>query len=97
MWRLAYSLIPLAGLGAFLGLSMLTVTILNAERFTLPWLAQIRGILLGLGTLGSLALAAKMILGIQEIRFLRRVAAYGCAVIAVAAVPASWMLTFYVW
>lgn len=97
MWRLAYSLIPLAGIGAFLGLSMLTVTLLSAEGFRLPWLAQIRGALLGLGTLGSLALAAKMIFVLPEIRFSRRVIAYGCTVIAAAAVPASWIMMFYVW
>lgn len=97
IWRLAYSFIPVAGVGAFLGLSMLTVTMLTAEGIALPWLAQIRGALLGLATLGSLALAAKMIFGIQDIRFSRRVAAYSCAVTAVAAVPASWIMMFYVW
>lgn len=97
MWRLAYSLIPLAGMGAFLGLSMLTVTLFTAEGLTLPWLAQIRGALLSLATMGSLTFAAKMIFALPEIRFSRRVVAYGCAVIAAAVVPASWIMMFYVW
>ena len=87
----------MAGLGAFLGLSMLTVTMLTAEGIALPWLAQIRGALVGLATLGSLALTAKMIFTLPEIRFSRRVVAYGCAVTVAAVVPASWILMFYVW
>lgn len=97
MWRLAYSFIPVAGVGAFLGLSMLTVTLLGAEGFRLPWLAQIRGALLGLGTAGSLALAAAMIFRMRRIRISRRLAACGCAVTAVALVPAMWILVFYMW
>lgn len=97
MWRLAYSFIPLAGLGAFLGLSMLTVTMINAEGLTLPWLAQIRGALLGLGTLGSLAIAGRMVFAQPAVRLSRRVAAWGCAATAAAVVPANWILMFYVW
>ena len=39
LWQLAYSLIPLAGVSVFLGLSMLTVTMLRAEGMMLSWVS----------------------------------------------------------
>lgn len=44
--HLAQALIPVAGVGLFLGLSMLTVTMLKAEGMTLPFIDEIRAVLL---------------------------------------------------
>ena len=40
--HLAQTFIPLGGCGVFLGLSALTVTMLHAEHFTLPWVPALR-------------------------------------------------------
>ncbi|MGE5623269.1 MAG: 4Fe-4S binding protein, partial [Bacillota bacterium] len=48
--RLALGLIPMAGAGVFLGLSMLTLSHLKAERLPLEWVPPVRVALLAIGS-----------------------------------------------
>ncbi len=96
MWQLAYSLIPLAGVSVFLGLSMLTVTMLKAEGLSLVWVPAVRVALLVLAAVWTGWLAARMLLFVKATHW-RRSLAFG-AVIAGAALPiASWAVQFFVW
>jgi len=47
--RLSLALVPLAGVGVFLGLSMLTLGHLKAEGVSLSWVPALRAVLLALG------------------------------------------------
>src|SRR5262249_22638330 len=55
--RLSYALIPLAGLGVFLGLSSLTVTLAKAEGLSTVLVPYLRAGVLALGALWTLRLA----------------------------------------
>lgn len=94
-WRsLAMGLTPLAGVGLFLGLSMMTVNHLRAEGVLLPWLPWARGVLLGLGILWSLRL------GHGLLRFaspMRQVAAFIFYAAAVTIIGIVWSIQFYAW
>jgi len=92
--RLAYSLVPLGGVGVFLGLSMLTVTLLAAEGIHIPHLTGLRVALLAAATLASLWLAARQTLGRHGLRALP--AWLACAV-ATAGCVVPWLVMFYVW
>ncbi len=48
--KLALALVPVAGAGVFLGLSMLTLGHLKAEGVPLAWVPGVRALLLALGT-----------------------------------------------
>jgi polyferredoxin len=94
--RLAYALVPLGGVGVFLGLSALTVTLLAAEGIRLTALPEARGVLLTVATLATLAL------GTLHIRrtttgALRRLAAFGALAAAAAGAVLPWIMMFYVW
>lgn len=88
--HLAQGLIPLAGCGVFLGLSAITVTMLRADGFALPFVAAVRMILLT-GASSWAALLGWRILGLYAQGLRRGVAFafYGTAVGASAAVWAS--------
>ncbi|HTZ00223.1 MAG TPA: 4Fe-4S binding protein [Rhodocyclaceae bacterium] len=94
--RLALGLTPLAGIGLFLGLSMMTANFLRAEGMTLSWLAHLRAVLLFLGAVWSgwlgLRLVASAGPGIG-----RRTLALAAWLAPVAAVVASWALVFNFW
>ncbi len=94
--RLAYTLTPLAGLGIFLGLSALTVTLLKAEGLRFPWLGSARGMVLAVGVLWSLGLAWRQ-LHHRNAPLSRMAAAFTCMAMAVVPVVGSWMMLFYVW
>ena len=96
MWRLAYSLIPLAGVSVFLGLSMLTVSMLKAEGMTMTWVTPLRAGLLVLATAWSLWLAARLI-ETASAPVGRRRLALTAVLPAMALVPAAWGLQFFVW
>lgn len=95
---LSYALIPLGGLGVFLGLSSLTVTLLKAEGVLMPWLPQARGTLLVLAALWSLWLSARMIrhltprpaITVQSLVLMAMTAAISGALL-------PWVFLFYVW
>lgn len=96
VWRLSYALVPLAGLGVFLGLSSLTATLAKAEGARLAWLPFARGAVLAAGSAWSLALAWRMLAPAQTRP--RRVAAFALVTLAVALVAAAWsMLFFGIW
>lgn len=97
MWRLAYSLLPMAGVGVFLGLTMLTVTMLKAEGVNLQWVHFARAALAIFGVAWSLWLAGKMILPAKETGIGRRLAACIAMAAAMAAVAANWAVMFFVW
>ncbi|QID16277.1 4Fe-4S binding protein [Nitrogeniibacter mangrovi] len=92
--RLAYALIPLGGVGVFLGLSALTVTLLGAEGVLIPHLGAIRGALLAVASLASVALAARMLAALGR---WRRLAALGLFALAAAGAVLPWVLMYYVW
>lgn len=96
-WRaLTLALVPLAGIGLFLGLSMMTATHLRAEGVALGWLPVARGALLALAALWSGWLGARLIL---EARPAMPRAALALAIwtLPVGAVTAAWIHVFYVW
>lgn len=96
MWRLAYSLIPLAGASVFLGLSMLTVTMLKAEGMALVWVTPLRVGLLALAPAWSLQLAARLI-GTVPVSRWRRLPAGAAVLLGMSLVPLAWGLQFSVW
>ncbi|NMG73819.1 4Fe-4S binding protein [Aromatoleum diolicum] len=94
--RLAYALIPLGGVGVFLGLSGLTVTLLSAEGIVLSTLPELRGLLLAAGTIASLAL------GIAQVRRAVPPRTRGAAALLAFAAAAAgavmpWVAMFYLW
>lgn len=92
--RLAYALIPLGGVGVFLGLSALTVTLLSAEGIRIPGLLEIRTALLATATLATLWLAARMTLGQ---RGLAALPAWLATAAATTGAVLPWWLMYYVW
>ncbi|HJV24938.1 MAG TPA: 4Fe-4S binding protein [Aromatoleum sp.] len=94
--RLAYALIPLGGVGVFLGLSGLTVTLLSAEGVILTSLPAVRGALLAIASTASLVLAATHVRRglVGGARKSAALLAFACAA-AGAVIP--WIVMFYVW
>ncbi|MBI3044962.1 MAG: 4Fe-4S binding protein [Betaproteobacteria bacterium] len=96
-WKsLAMTLIPLAGISIFLGLSMLTLTQLRAEGVTFAWLEEARAALLLLGLGWSGWLGARVVLASPAAR-LRRLAALAVYALPLALLGSVWYLAFYVW
>lgn len=94
--RLAYALIPIGGIGVFLGLSVLTVTMLAAEGVRLPGLEWGRGLLLSAGAAWSAVLGWRL-LRFRETPRVRIWAAYGALLAALSGVLVSWSLLFFIW
>ncbi|MRR08689.1 4Fe-4S binding protein [bacterium] len=92
--RLALGLVPLGGLGLFLGLSMMTVTHLRSEGILLGWLPWVRGALLALAVLWSFRLGFGLL---GRPTWLRRGAALAVFAAPVAVVTGLWATLFYVW
>jgi len=92
----AMALVPLGGIGVFLGLSMLTLTLLRAEGVALPGIAILRMSLLGLGAVWSVWLAWRMIAA-RRVPAARALAALACFLFPVAAIVQMWRLVFLVW
>ena len=96
-WRvLAMGLIPLAGLGVFLGLSMLTLTQLRAEGIVFGWLDPARATLLGLGVTWSAWLGLRLLAPRAGSRP-RAVVAAVLYLAPLALVAAAWHRVFFVW
>jgi len=95
-WRLAYALIPLAGTGAFLGLSMLTVTLLRAEGLTLAWVSGARAALL-IAALSWSAWFAWRMLAKTGTTYRRRLLAFGTVLAGMALPAGMWFIQFFVW
>lgn len=94
---LAYALIPLGGLGVFLGLSALTVTLLKAEGVVMPWLPEVRGALLALAGLWSLWLGAGMTRDLPGVAPIAKILAFASLCVAVAGIVLPWVFLFYLW
>ena len=108
--RLALGLVPLAGIGLFLGLSMMSATHLRAEGLTPGWLPGLRGVLLGIGLMWSAWLGAQLLKvpngNPKEVQSKHRASAGETAsrvtagllwLVPLAAVGGTWILAFYVW
>jgi hypothetical protein len=95
VWRLANALIPLAGLGVFLGLSSLTVSLAKAEGAWLGWVPSARATLLALGAFWSAYLFWRMLACAQSPA--RRTMAFLASCGAIAVVVAAWAMLFFVW
>ncbi len=93
--RLSYALIPLAGLGVFLGLSSLTVTLAKAEGVSVVLVPYLRAVVLTIGAAWSLRLAWRQLadVGSMPARALS-LAAFACGV---ACVAGAWGLLFFHW
>jgi len=96
-WKsLAMTLIPIAGIGVFLGLSLLTLGQLRGEGVVFGWLGQARAALLALGLGWSGSLGARVILA-SPAAPVRRLAALAVYATPLALLGYAWYLTFYVW
>ncbi len=93
--RLAYALVPLAGLGVFLGLSSLTITLAKAEGLPLGAVPALRALVLAAGAAWSLKLAWLQLADAPDpgARW-RAMAAFASAV---GVVVAAWALLFFHW
>jgi hypothetical protein len=94
---LSYALTPVAGVGAFLGLSALTVTLLTSAGVNTHWAAATRAALLGGAVLWSEQLLWRLIAKSGEQGVSRRLAAWFVASIGLWTVAATWILMFFVW
>jgi hypothetical protein len=94
--RLALGLTPLAGIGLFLGLSMMSATHLRAEGASLGWLPVARGLLLALAVAWSGWLGARLIAAGRP-GLLRGALALAAWLVPVVAAAAAWGMAFYVW
>ncbi len=93
--KLSYALIPLAGLGVFLGLSSLTVTLARAEGIATGMVPALRAIVLAIGVGWSLRLAWLQLADLPRASSRRTsLAAFACAV---ACVAGAWGLLFFHW
>jgi hypothetical protein len=96
-WRaLALALTPVAGIGLFLGLSMMTANDLRGEGVRLGWLGPTRGTLLAGGVLWSAWLGIRLI-GAGSGRPARTLGAIACLALALVAIAACWVATLFVW
>jgi hypothetical protein len=93
--HLAQALIPLAGAGLFLGLSMVTVDALRFEGIVIPWLSALRLALL-MGAAGWSAWLSWRIAGVYAAG-MRRIAAVTAMAQPIGLVVAGWSLLFWVW
>jgi hypothetical protein len=96
LWRIAYSLTPLAGVTVFLGLSALTATLLRAEGLILPWVTTVRITLLSIAVIWSARLAWTSVHA-PDGEVGHRLAAWGATIIAMAPIVAALTLQFIFW
>nr|WP_246860752.1 4Fe-4S binding protein [Noviherbaspirillum sp. UKPF54] len=90
--RLALGLIPMAGTGIFLGLSMLTLSHLKAERLPLEWVPPVRIALLAAGSGFSGWLGWRLIApGLSP----RRLLAFAVFLLPLALIVAVWAIAFF--
>lgn len=92
--KLALGLVPIAGAGVFLGLTMLTLGHLKAEGVPLTWVPAVRAAMLALGTGFSLYLLLRLCLARLSLR-----AAAGCALalVPLALIVRVWLVVLFGW
>ena len=86
--------IPAAGVGVFVGLSMLTQTQLRAEGVLLPWLGTARAVVLGLGFAASLVLSGTQ-LATAPVGVVRRALAWCVMAAPLALLGGAWWQQFW--
>ncbi len=94
--HLAQALIPLAGIGVFLGLSAITLTLLRGEHIVLPWINTLRLALLTAATMWSLRLAW-LVLRHWHVPTAQRTAAWLVFALACGWVCSAWGWMFWWW
>ncbi|MFB4202608.1 hypothetical protein KBTX_00694 [wastewater metagenome] len=97
LYHLAHSLIPLGGIGAFLGLSMTTVSLLRADGVPVFWVGETRALLLAAATAWSLGLAWRITAVHVPGQWLRRLGGFAGGAAAAGVVAAAWWLLFWGW
>ncbi|MFI4938929.1 MAG: 4Fe-4S binding protein [Burkholderiales bacterium] len=90
--RLTLSLVPIAGIGIFLGLSMMTFSDLKAERILLEWVPATRIIFLLTGSGFSAYLGWKLIVNRLSARHLF---AFSVSLLPIVLINAIWITTFF--
>ena len=92
-WQcLTLSLVPIAGVGVFLGLSMLTLSHLKSEGISLAGVPFDRAAMLAAGSAFSVYLGWKL----TAVRFpIRRVLAFAITLLPVALLDSIWIATFF--
>lgn len=90
--RLSLALVPLAGTGVFLGLSMLTLAHLKAEHVALDWVPPVRIILLAVGNGFSAWLGWRLIDATASVR---RLSAFAVYALPLALITTIWAMAFF--
>lgn len=90
--KLSLALIPIAGGGIFLGLSMLTLSQLRAEGISLDWVPAARGVLLTLTAGFSVYLISRLCL--QRFSW-RAVAGWGIALLPLILIVRVWLSVLF--
>ena len=90
--RLALALVPVAGMGIFLGLSMLTLSHLKAEKIALDWVPLFRVGVLVLGSGFSAWLGLRLIVAQLTIR---RLLAYILFLLPLVLIDRIWVAVFF--
>lgn len=90
--RLALALVPLAGTGIFLGLSMLTLAYLKAERVSLEWVPAARIVLLAAGSAFSAWLGWRLL---HPALAARRLPAFAVYALPLALIDLVWSMAFF--
>lgn len=96
-WQLALGLIPLGGIGVFLGLSSLTIAQLRPEGVMLGWVGPVRGLLLLLAAVWSARLTARLVRRYGTVSAARSGVAWLLTLVAQAPAVTAWVLLFWVW
>jgi len=92
--KLSLTLVPVAGVGVFLGLSMLTLGHLKAEGVTLAWVPAVRGVLLALG----MGFSAYLMLRMCLVRFSwRAVAGLAVVLVPLGLIVRVWLSVLFGW
>jgi len=99
--RLSMALVPLAGIGVFLGLSMLTLGHLKAERIVFNWVPAVRIALLMFGSGFSLWLGGRLLLpsfttsSTFSIPATHRLLAFTLYVVPILVIGGIWLQLFF--
>lgn len=96
LWHLSHALIPVGGIGVFLGLSATTVTLLRSDGLQLYWINEFRALLLALAMFWSLRLAWR-IAGEYTTHPGRRSGMLAGVGLALGLVGLAWWLMFVGW
>ncbi|WNC95119.1 4Fe-4S binding protein [Paraburkholderia sp. FT54] len=94
--HLAQALIPLAGIGMFLGSSVATLAILYSEHIEVPWVGHVRLLMLIFANLWSAWLAVRVVRR-HSTKPLIQTSALLCFTAALAIADSAWWLLFWHW